>query len=172
VNPLYPQAARSHPLRTGILPPSQGREPGGCRSRYLNPIQWKEKTMKIVTMIARYLLGLVFLVFGLNKFFNFIPSGPMPSGAAGQFMGALFSTHYIMAVGAFEVVPGILLLINRYVPLALCLLAPVIVNILLVGTLMTHAALPSGIMVAILWFLVYRRVRSAFSGLYQMKAAD
>jgi putative oxidoreductase len=123
-------------------------------------------------MIARYLLGLVFLVFGLNKFFNFIPSGPMPPGAAGQFMGALFSTHYLMAVGAFELVGGLLLLINRYVPLALCLLAPVIVNILLVGALMTHAALPSGVMVTILWILVYRRVQSAFSGLYQMKTAD
>jgi putative oxidoreductase len=123
-------------------------------------------------MIARYLLGLVFLVFGLNKFFNFILSGPMPPGAAGQFMGALFSTHYLMAVGAFELVGGLLLLINRYVPLALCLLAPVIVNILLVGALMTHAALPSGVMVTILWILVYRRVQSAFSGLYQMKTAD
>ena len=51
--------------------------------------------MKIVTIIARYLLGLVFLVFGLNKFFNFIPSGPMPPGAAGQFMGALFSTPHL-----------------------------------------------------------------------------
>jgi putative oxidoreductase len=128
--------------------------------------------MKYVTMIARILLGLVFLVFGLNKFFNFIPTGPMPTGATGQFMGALFTTHYLVAVGVFEVVGGLLLLINRYVPLALCLLAPVIVNILLVGTLMTHAALGSGIMVTILWILVYRQVRSAFSGLYQMKTAD
>ncbi len=128
--------------------------------------------MKIVAMVARILLGLVFLVFGLNKFFNFIPSGPMPAGAAGQFMGALFSTHYIMYVGVFETVGGLLLLINRYVPLGLCLLAPVIVNILLVGTLMTHMALPSGIVITILWILVYLRVRPAFSGLYQMKTAN
>lgn len=128
--------------------------------------------MKIAAMIARYLLGLVFLVFGLNKFFNFIPAGTMPPGAAGQFMGALDSTHYIMAVGLFEVVGGLLLLINRYVPLGLCLLAPVIVNILLVGTLMTHEALLSGIVVAVLWILVYSRVRSAFGGIYQMKSVD
>ena len=94
--------------------------------------------MKIVTLIARILLGLVFLVFGLDKFYPFIPQGPMPAGVAGQFMGALFSTHYIMFVGVFETVGGLLMLINRYVPLALCLLAPVIVNILLVGLLMTH----------------------------------
>ena len=77
-----------------------------------------------------------------------------------------------MAVGVFETVGGLLLLINRYVPLGLCLLAPVIVNILLVGTLMTHMALASGIVVTILWILVYSRVRAAFSGLYQMKTAN
>ena len=90
--------------------------------------------MKIVAIIARILLGLVFLVFGLNKFFPFIPSGPMPPGAAGPVHGRPHFTHYIMAVGVFEAVGGLLLLINRYVPLALCLLAPVIVNILLVGS--------------------------------------
>ncbi len=127
--------------------------------------------MKYVTMIARVLLGLVFLVFGLNKFFNFIPSGPMPTGAAGQFMGALFTTHYLMAVGAFETLGGLLLLVNRYVPFALCLLAPVIVNILLTGMLLTHMALPSGIVVAILWIVVYWRVRSAFAGIYQARTA-
>lgn len=128
--------------------------------------------MKIVTMIARILLGLVFLVFGLNKFVQFMPQGPMPTGAAGQFLGALFSTHYIMVVGAFEAVGGLLLLLNRYVPLGLCLLAPVIVNILLVGALLTHAALPSGIVVAILWILVYLRVRPAFLSIYQMRVAS
>ncbi len=128
--------------------------------------------MKIVAIIARILLGLVFLVFGLDKFVQFIPQGPMPAGAAGQFLGALFSTHYIWAVGAFEAVGGFLLLINRYVPLGLCLLAPVIVNILLVGTLLTHTALPSGIIVAILWIIVYSQVRPAFLGLYQMRVAS
>ncbi len=125
--------------------------------------------MKIVAMIARILLGLVFLVFGLNKFHAFVPQGPMPAGLAGQFVGALMTSHYIMAVGAFETAGGLLLLLNRSVPLGLCLLAPVIVNILLTGTLLTHMALPSGIVVAILWILVYSRVRSAFSGIYQVK---
>jgi putative oxidoreductase len=128
--------------------------------------------MKIVAVIARILLGLVFLVSGLAKFIHFIPQGSMPTGVAGQFMGALMSSHYIWAVGAFEAVGGLLLLINRYVPLALCLLAPIIVNILLVGVLMTHIALTSGIIVAILWVLVYLRVRPAFLGLYQMRATN
>lgn len=128
--------------------------------------------MKIVAMIARILLGLVFLVFGLDKFYAFIPQGPLPAGLAGQFMGALFASHYIMAVGVFEVVGGLLLLINRYVPLGLCLLAPVIVNIILTGTLLTHMALGSGIVVAILWIIVYTQVRSAFFGLYQARTAN
>jgi uncharacterized membrane protein YphA (DoxX/SURF4 family) len=128
--------------------------------------------MKIVALIARILLGLVFLVFGLNKFYPFIPEGSLPPGVAGQFMGALMASHYIWAVGAFEVAGGLLLLINRFVPLGLCLLAPVIVNILLAGVLLTHMALPSGIVVAILWVLVYSRVHSAFAGIYQARTAS
>lgn len=128
--------------------------------------------MKIVALIARILLGLVFLVFGLNKFYPFIPEGSLPPGAAGQFMGALMASHYIWAVGAFEVAGGILLLINRFVPLGLCLLAPVIVNVLITGILLTHMALPSGIVVAILWVLVYSRVHSAFAGIYQARTAS
>lgn len=124
--------------------------------------------MKIVAVVPRILLGLIFLVFGLNKFFNFIPTGPLPTGAAGQFLGALVSTRYLMVVGLFELASGVLLLINRYVPLALCLLAPVIVNVLLFGVLMSRQALPSGLVVTLLWILVYLRVRSAFSGIYQM----
>jgi uncharacterized membrane protein YphA (DoxX/SURF4 family) len=120
-------------------------------------------------MIARYLLGLVFFVFGLNKLFNFIPSGPLPTGVAGQFMGALVSTKYIMVVGLFETAGGALLLVNRYVPLALALLAPVIVNILLVGILMAPQGLVPGIVVTVLWILVFLRVRSAFAGLFKAR---
>jgi uncharacterized membrane protein YphA (DoxX/SURF4 family) len=127
--------------------------------------------MRIVAMIARYLLGLVFLVFGLNKFFNFIP-GALPPGVAGQFMGALVSTRYIMAVGLFEVAGGVLLLINRYVPLGLALLAPVIVNILLVGILMAPQGLAPGIVVAVLWIVVFLRVRSAYAALFEPTAQD
>jgi putative oxidoreductase len=127
--------------------------------------------MKIVAMIARYLLGLVFVVFGLNKFFNFIP-GALPPGVAGQFMGALVSTKYIMAVGLFEVAGGALLLVNRYVPLGLALLAPVIVNVLLVGILMAPQGLAPGIAVALFWILVFLRVRSAFAALFEPRAQD
>jgi putative oxidoreductase len=125
----------------------------------------RRQTLKIAATIARYLLGLVFLVIGANKIVPFMPSGPMPGGAAGQFMGALISTKYIVFVGVCEIAGGLLLLINRFVPLALTILGPVIVNILLTGILMTHMALGSGIVVAILWFLVFWQHRAAFEGI-------
>ena len=64
--------------------------------------------MKIVTLIARLLLGLIFVVFGLNGFLNFLSMGPMPSGLAGQFIGALALSHYFWVVAALQVVGGAL----------------------------------------------------------------
>ena len=77
--------------------------------------------MKIATIIARVLLGLVFFVFGLNKFLNFIHMPP-PSGQAGAFFGALYATHYLYVIATCEVIGGLLLLLGRYVPLGLALL--------------------------------------------------
>ena len=127
--------------------------------------------MKVVNLIARVLLGLVFLVFGLNKIVPFIPA-TMPAGLAGQFMGVLVTSKYMIFVGLCEAASGLLLLSGRYIPLALVILGPVIVNILLVGLLLTRTALPSGIVVALLWFLVYWRVRPAFSGIFQQRVAE
>ncbi|HXC34493.1 MAG TPA: DoxX family membrane protein, partial [Candidatus Acidoferrales bacterium] len=76
--------------------------------------------MKIATIITRSLLGFVFVVFGSNKFLHFMPMPPM-SGEAGAFMGAMFVTHYLYVVAAFEVIGGLLLLTGRYGPLGLTL---------------------------------------------------
>ena len=81
--------------------------------------------MKIITHISRFLLGLIFLVFGLNGFLHFIPMPP-PSGVAGQFLGAIFVSKYLLVVSGLQVISGALLLINRYVPLALTILGPII----------------------------------------------
>jgi putative oxidoreductase len=86
--------------------------------------------MKVTTVIARFLLGIIFLVFGLNGFLHFIPASPPPSGTAGQFVGALLVSNYLVVVFLFQLISAVLLLINRYVPLALTLLAPIIANIL------------------------------------------
>ena len=124
--------------------------------------------MKITIVIARFLLGLIFLVFGLNGFLHFIPSPP-PSGIAGQFAGALFVSNYLVVVFLLQIVSAILLLLNRYVPLALTLLAPIIVNILLFHILMAPSGLPLAIVVTVLWIVVFLSVRSAFAGLVQQR---
>jgi putative oxidoreductase len=124
--------------------------------------------MKILTLIARILLGLIFLVFGLDKFIHFIPA-QMPPGVAGQFAGILFTTHYLLIVGAIEVATGLLFLLNRYVPLALTLVGPVIVNIFLFGLLMSAGIAP-GVVVAILWFILFYHHRAAFAGIFAQNA--
>jgi len=126
----------------------------------------KYVTMKITSMIARFLLGLIFLIFGLNGFFHFL-SMPAPTGVAGQFMGALFVSHLLIVIFVIQLIGAVLLLLNRYVPLALTLLAPIIVNIFLFHLLMAPSGLPLVTIVTVLWVLVFLSVRSAFTGLVQ-----
>lgn len=125
--------------------------------------------MKIVTLIARLLLGLMFLVFGLNGIHPFMPSPPLPGGLAGQFVGALMGSHYTIFVASLQVVSAVLFLVNRYIPLALTLIGPVIVNIILFHALMFPAGIQMGILAAICWLIVFWRVRSAFAGIFQAK---
>src|SRR5213595_3726531 len=87
--------------------------------------------MKAATIVARLLLGFVFVVFGSNIFLHFIPMPPLPATLAGDFSKALMESHYVYVVGLLQVLGGLHLLIGRYVPLGLTLLGPVIVNILL-----------------------------------------
>jgi putative oxidoreductase len=121
--------------------------------------------MSVVRMIARILLGLVFTVFGLNGFLHFIPMAP-PEGIAGQFLGALAASNYLYFVFAIQLAGGVLLLINRFVPLALTLLGPVLVNILLFHALMEPKGLPVAVVTAVLWLLVFSGVRGAFAGIF------
>jgi len=122
--------------------------------------------MKIAMMIARLLLGLIFVVFGLNGFLNFLDMGPMPSGLAGQFIAALALSHYFWVVAALQVIGGALLLVNRFVPLGLVLLGPVIVNIILYHVFLNNAGMLMAIVVAILWLIVFYGHRQYFSGIF------
>ncbi|HVS87811.1 MAG TPA: hypothetical protein VHF01_06280 [Candidatus Acidoferrum sp.] len=127
--------------------------------------------MKIAALIARFLLGLVFLVFGLNGFLHFIPMMPLPPGPAGQFLGALFASHFVLVVSALQVAGAVLLLVNRYVPLALVLLGPVVVNILFFHLLMDPRGLPLAILVVILWGILVLRHRQYFSGIFVQRTS-
>jgi uncharacterized membrane protein YphA (DoxX/SURF4 family) len=122
--------------------------------------------MKILTLIARILLGLVFVVFGLNGFLNFLNMGPLPSGLAGQFIGALVLSHYFWVVAALQVAGGALLLVNRFVPLGLVLLGPVVVNIILYHVALNPTGIALAIVVAILWLIVFYAHRQHFAGMF------
>jgi uncharacterized membrane protein YphA (DoxX/SURF4 family) len=124
--------------------------------------------MKIAVLIARILLGLLFLVFGLNGFLHFIPMPP-PTGLAGQYMGALFVSHYLTVIFLVQVIGGVLLLLNRFVPLALTLLGPVLVNILLFHSFMAPAGLPLALVATVLWLVVFSSVRPAFAGVFAQR---
>lgn len=125
--------------------------------------------MKIVTVIARLLLGLVFVVFGSNAFLNFIPMPPLPQTLAGDFSRVFLASGYVYVVASFQILGGLLLLIGRFVPLGLALLAPIIVNILAFHALMAPAAqdFAPGIVVAVLELFLLWRYREAFSGLFR-----
>ena len=122
--------------------------------------------MKILTIIARSLLGLIFVVFGLNAFLHFIPMPP-PEGLAGDFMKALFVSHYFYVVAVLQITGGAILLLGRFVPLGLTLLGPVIVNILLFHIFLQPSGLPLAVVVgAFALFLLWAN-REAFKGLFK-----
>ena len=125
--------------------------------------------MKIAALIARLLLGLTFVVFGLNGFLHFIPMPP-PTGVAAQFFGAIFASRYWVVIFGLQIVGGLLLLLNRFVPLALVLLAPVIVNIFFFHALMATAGLPLAIAVVILWTVLALRNKQHLSGIFVQQA--
>ena len=86
--------------------------------------------MKAALMIARILVGLVFVVFGLNGFLGFIET-PAMSGSAAEFMGAMASSNYLSVVKVLEIVGGLMLLVGFRVPLGITILTPIILNIFL-----------------------------------------
>jgi len=121
--------------------------------------------------VARYLLGLAFFVFGLNGFFHFIPQ-PAPPPAAMSFLGALLGSGYMFPlIKGTEVIVGALLLANRFVPLALTVLAPVMVNIIAFHLFLEPGAiaLPLVLLVAQL-YLAYS-YRDAFAPMLQARNA-
>src|SRR5882724_12815577 len=118
--------------------------------------------MKVATIIARVLLGLIFVVFGSNIFLHFIPTPPPSPSLVGDFSKALFLSHYLHVVGALQVIGGALLLIGRFVPLGLLLLGPVIVNILLFHAFLMPEGIGPGLVVTALFLFLLWRYREAF----------
>lgn len=126
--------------------------------------------MKVATIIAQVLVGLTFVVFGLNPFLHFIPA-VLPPGMGGDFLTILFASKWVMFVGAVQVIGGALLLANRFVPLGLTLLGPVLFNILLFHGLLSHAGWQPGVVNAILWIFLMFRYKKSFAGIFEAKPA-
>jgi putative oxidoreductase len=112
--------------------------------------------MKTLTNISRFLLALIFTVLGLNGFLQFI-------------QGAISVSNYLLIIFALQLISGVLLFINRYVPLALTILSPVMLNVLLYGVLISPAGFGFAFLVAILWTVVLISVRSAFAGIFKAR---
>jgi uncharacterized membrane protein YphA (DoxX/SURF4 family) len=125
--------------------------------------------MNIVFAIARILVGLIFLVFGLNGFLPFIPVPPDIPGAAGAFSGVMMTSHYMWFTSGVQVLAGLMLLTDQYVPLGLVLLAAMLANILTFHITMFPAGLPVALVTTVLWFIAAWPLRSHFALLFVRK---
>jgi uncharacterized membrane protein YphA (DoxX/SURF4 family) len=123
--------------------------------------------MRVVATISRYLLGLLFTIFGLNGFLHFIRQPPPANPVALQFLVAVSASHYMAMVFLVQIVGGILLLTGRFVPLALAILAPVVVNILNYHITMDPGGISKGLLTTILWVTICLRYRSSFAQIFQ-----
>ncbi len=128
--------------------------------------------MKIATAICRVLLGIAFTVFGLNILHPFMPQPPMVAGSlVAQFMTVMGPTHWMMIVGLFQIVGGLLVLIGRTAPLGLAILAPVLVNILCFHLFLENGdGIAPGVVFSVLEIFLIYAYRSYFMPLFTTKA--
>ncbi|HET6219889.1 MAG TPA: DoxX family membrane protein [Acidobacteriaceae bacterium] len=125
--------------------------------------------MRIVVVIARVVLGLMFVFFGLNGFLNFLPA-PTLTGVSGAFLGAMVSSHYVYLVCVVQVLGGLLLLVNQFLPLGVALLAPIIANIINYHFTMQRGGAQLAILATILWVFLAWKSRAYFAPLATRKA--
>ena len=126
--------------------------------------------MKIVSTIARYLLGLMFAVFGSNGFFHFIPQPPPTDALVVQFFTAVSTSHFADFFFAVQLIGGLLLISGFFVPLALTLLAAELYNILAFHLTLSPGIAP-GLVACVLWVLVFWQYRESFTGILAARPA-
>jgi uncharacterized membrane protein YphA (DoxX/SURF4 family) len=127
--------------------------------------------MKITSIVARYLLGLMFTVFGLNGFLNFIHQPPPANPVAMQFLVAVSASHFAAFFFLLQVLGGLLLLFGSFVPLALTLLAAELYNILAFHLTMSPATIAPALLASVLWILVFLQYRESFHSIFSAKPA-
>ena len=126
--------------------------------------------MKIASIVSRYLLGLIFTVFGANGFLNFLKTPPPTSVFAGQFMTVVSESHFMVVIFLLQLIAGLLLLANFYVPLALVVLAAILFNILDYHLTMDPGGIAPGAVATILWIVTALAYRQNLRGLLASKA--
>src|SRR6202171_6355658 len=127
--------------------------------------------MKITSIVARYLLGLIFMVVGLNGFLNFIHQPPPADPLAMQFFVAVSASHFAAFFFAWQVLGGLLLLSGFFVPLALTVLAAELYNILAFHLTLAPATIAPALVASVLWVLVFLQYRSSFKDVLAVRPA-
>jgi putative oxidoreductase len=125
--------------------------------------------MKTISIIARYLLGLLFTVFGLNGFLNFIHQVPPTNPLAIQFLVAVSASHFAAFFFAVQLIGGLLLLSGFFVPLALTVLAAELYNILAFHLTLAPATIAPALVASVLWVLVFLQYRASFKDVLAVK---
>src|SRR6202023_3663467 len=115
----------------------------------------------IASIIARYLLGLIFTVFGLNGFLNFIHQPPPANPLVIQFLVSVSESHFAAFFFALQVLGGLLLLSGYFVPLALTALAAELYNILAFHLTMAPGSIAPALVASVLWVLVFLQYRES-----------
>jgi len=123
--------------------------------------------MKIATVIVRIVVGLAFVVFGLNFFLHFLPNPPPQPGLRGDYIRVLGASGYIYVIGAMQLLSGLLLLIGRFIPLGLTILAAMIFNIWAFHILMDPKGFPPALIATLLWAFLVWRYRESFVGIFR-----
>lgn len=129
--------------------------------------------MKIVAIICRVLLGLMFIVFGANILHPFLPPQPMPPAGSlpAQFMGVMMPSGWMAHVGFLQVLGGVLVLIGGTAPLGLCILGPIIVNILIFHVLLAGGhGIAAGMVATVLEIVLIYAYRANFAGIFTYRA--
>jgi putative oxidoreductase len=126
--------------------------------------------MNVASTICRYLLGIIFTVFGLNGFLHFIPLPPPTGALALQFMISGAVSHFFVLIFLVQLVGGILLLAGRFVPLALVALAGVLINVLDYHLTMDPAGIGAGVLATVLWFVTAWQYRASLRGIFVSNA--
>jgi len=154
--PLHPEIMECPPIQPETGKPKARRRPSAAAN--------------IVPTIARVLLGVQFVIFGLNGLVRFLPAPPSIPPDAAAFYAAMVAPHFAYFVFGVQLIAGLLVLVNRYVPLALVALGAVLANIFAFHiTMWPQAIFPMPIIALVLWFLTAWPIRSQFAPLFVQK---